>query len=86
MIRPGYFFLSESFFRPLIAMKKEMGLIKTFIESFLVWFVHVETKNVSDRATTSIQEASSLKTNVRYTGLSVAFIGNHIICLRQRIR
>lgn len=67
-------------------MKKEMGLIKTFIESFLVWFVHVETKNVSDRATTSIQEASSLKTNVRYTGLSVAFIGNHIICLRQRIR
>ena len=50
MIRSGYSFFSESFFRPLIAMKKEMRLIvKTFIDFFVFCFVHVETKNVSDR-------------------------------------
>lgn len=68
-------------------MKKEMRLIvKTFIDFFFC-FVHVETKNVSDRDIQFIFKRliENYIRLVRYSVLSVAFIADHI-CLRQRIK
>ena len=87
MIRSGYSFFSESFFRPLIAMKKEMRLIvKTFIDFFFALYMwRLKMYRIATSSFLFKRLIENYIRFVRYSVLSVAFIADHI-CLRQRIK
>lgn len=77
---------NPSFDHSLLWKKKWDWLLRRSL-IFFFCFVHVETKNVSDRDIQFIFKRliENYIRLVRYSVLSIAFIADHI-CLRQRIK